>query len=475
MYKSILKQFHCFCIAAYFTFFGIANSENAAPAYLSSTEQNALGFAGWDGELNAWWDLGILEFSPTMKLPLRFNFNSAQDEIGNSVIGWNWWFPLVESTAMKVDEINIKIRMPGGLILKLRESNRVKGRFADSNGDWSGQISEKGVFNLVNTNDNTEFEFKNGHLKYIRFADGNELIWNYSKLNHPLSIGDHYGRVLLEISYNAQGQINKIEFRGKNGEQKLVNLKIGLVSNSSGTVIPLLSSINRVDGSKINFDYSLSEDFATMKIGDETLREKDVFRWDSRDGTLISSGGLDYKSNIYGNGKYLFIRSLEDKFFDSYSFNSATGEGILKNRDTIIVTRYVLSAGKSFNKISYYFEKSSEGESSTNNYYDSDGNLTREVINGTSIYYVRSIPDFEKTKLKGSDVVTLWPTEKIMMSAFSSKGSIKRSDGTSLYEFDFLYVDGVMRIEKIFSFEILDYLDENLTLHELINVAIRNQ
>lgn len=459
-------------IALLFLPFCIAKSEIATPTYLFTTEQNALGYAGWNGELNTWWNLGTLKISPTIALPVRLNFNSAQENIGASVVGWKWWFPLVESTAMKTDELNIRIRMPGGLVLKLAESSRIKNEFSDRNSEWLGKARENGDFHLRNQLDDTLLEFRKGHLSRIRLSDGSEIIWKYSASYQPLAIEDGEGKELLKLSYDTQGQLQKFEFNDEAGTLNQTQIGIHQITNNEGIQIPVLAKITKDDGSQIQFTYSFPDQESVIKIDFGGSRKNDAFHWMSDNGALISGGGLNYKATIDEGETFKFTRSKGTEFFDSYAFNPKTGEGILTTPEAIKTTRYIQTKGSAFNKISYYSEKRGDYESSTKKYYDAEGTLTKETTDGSNTYYLKSISDLNSIDLHDNDQAIFWPSPQIQMIAYSEKGTIKTAENQDLYGFDFHRAAGGLEIKNIFSFRKLNYLEENLTLTELIRLAI---
>lgn len=357
--------------------------ETAGPKSLTTTGMNALGFAGWNGEVNTWWDVGVVEISPNWKIPIRFNFNSAQEKVGNSILGWNWWMPLMESNVVKDSENHLFIHMPGGKRLDLWKSAQDPFLFKSPDHQWEGRVDDHGNFKVKNNLDGINLNFFKGKLMAIHLATGEGLEWDYDSLGKPKSIKDTKGNQLLRVNYDQMGFLEAIEFQGVGREKQSIRTKVDSIATKGGQPVPVLIALDASDNNTKTFRYeqdAVSLSLITDKQVGEELVPDDYFKWSLLDGKILQAEGMNYDITIKEDNLKRFSRSLPSGTPEVYTYDQKTGIATLVEDGKTVERAYINSNGPNFSKIRKVTRTSAGRKEVEKLSYAANGNLLRHTI-----------------------------------------------------------------------------------------------
>jgi hypothetical protein len=323
-------------------------------SYIFSPEPNGLSFADHYGKLSAWYSVGDLKLAEGVTLPLKFNFHSAQDKVGNSILGWNWWFPAVESSVVKKSERHVIAHMLGGSRLHLYKTAKDPNLYRSSNHAWTGYDDGKGNFRIVNTKEKWELDFRKGKLQRMKMPNEKELQWKYNIDVQPESIIDDEGGEVLRVEYDSPGKPSKIMFQG---DKKMETIELN-VGDPSEVGLPLpvmaLKSFNSPFEKVKEISYVINADndyiMNSKHAADSSCADKnEIYRWSSKDFLLKHAKGDIYKITPKGKGERVLIE-LKDKYGmkSSYYYDELTGISNLVIGDISVERRYILSKGLNF-------------------------------------------------------------------------------------------------------------------------------
>lgn len=360
-------------------------NEAVGPNDLTSTGQNALGYSGWNGEFNTWWDLGSLEVSPNLVIPIRFNFNSKQSSIGNSVLGLNWWAPLIESTVVKDKEDQVIARMPGGLSVYFFKSNNDPKCFRSRDHKWEGRVDNKGNFKVINQAEGVTMDFFKGQLKSTTLSTGEILTWDYDPAGKPLSIKNSSGFKLVSVTYGSSGFPERLEYQGIGQKTQTILTRIDNVFLGEDRVFPELVSLNAPENNTRGFKYELTSkdvlSFSALNQIDSDKQDEEKFAWGVSDGILISAKGETYKISKNADVLDMRIKTHPGGLEESYTYNYNTNVGVLNRNGQRIERYYIANAGPLFGK-----ERKATFSKLDNSYrieyirnYDVTGKLLRSI------------------------------------------------------------------------------------------------
>jgi hypothetical protein len=384
--------------------------ETTRNKYVFSSEPNGLGLADHYGKLSGWCNVGKLELSQGVNLPLKFNFHSSQDKVGSSILGWNWWFPAVESSVVKKSEDHIVAHMIGGSRLHLYKTAADTNVFRSSNHAWIGRDDGSGGFKIVNAKEGWKLDFSKGKLQGMKLPNGEELQWKYGVSGKPEAIIGNDGREILEVQYDLEGKPSEIIFQGVN-EQKKVELHVGSPSEV-GLPLPVmaLKRFNSPCEKVAEFTYQINGDKdylmkAKHLSGSSSSVKNRAFKWGSEDAIIKSAMGDTYTITPKGK-RPLLSKEGKDNKKSSYHYNTKTGVSEFITDGRTIIRQYILSAGVNKDKFRAVILKDKLGKVIDHSklYYNKNGNLIRTVSSVGESFPMKINPEKFQVSKKGGRI-----------------------------------------------------------------------
>ena len=359
--------------------------ETAGPKSLTTTGMNALGYAGWNGELNAWWDVGVLEVSPNLRLPIRFNFNSAQKKIGKSILGWNWWMPLMESNVVKDSENHVLLHLPGGKKFDLWKSTKDPTLFKSNDEKWEGRVDERGNFRATNATEGIALDFFRGRLDLLKLATGETLRWYYDPSGKPVTIEDGSGNQLLWVVYDSNGSPKTIEYSSYNGLTKKIETGIEKAISGANQTLPVLTRLESTENNTKAFEYNILDETAIsvteINETDEGTFQEVKYAWNVTSGNLTSIGDETYLITKLVNDSISFSRKIGNNKDETFTYDNLAGIATHTLNANTVQRQYIQIQGNSYGKCRKFVVKDQSNKriATENILYDSNGDVIRRV------------------------------------------------------------------------------------------------
>jgi len=346
--------------------------------------QNALGYAGWRGELNSWWDLGSFQAKHDLLLPIRINFNNAQTKVGNSVLGWNWWLPVLESTVVRVSEDHTIMNLIGGKTVDLWKSKRDPLIYRSPDLEWECKVNERGSFISRNKKDNFEITFLKGRIQSIAFSEREKLYWEYDNTNKPLFVKNELNEVILGLIYDQNGFPKRMNYKSEQGKDESIDFSVQELPVFPGKRIPALVAVDANENSTKAFRYERAGNVYSLvssKGVNGQLVPDNLYKWDISDGKILEAQEYVYKVNIVENTPYSFAKTKPDGACDTYTFDRQTGASRSTYADgTVIDRKYILTGGPNFYKEREFLKKNGDTLLKIAKNFDKNGEMLRRVV-----------------------------------------------------------------------------------------------
>jgi len=301
-------------------------------------------------------------------LPIRFQFSSRQDAIAESGFGHGWWFPVLESTATKVSERQIRVFLFTGGHLNL-----VKGPSEDKNQEnyftpdhnWLGVADESGRFTLTSADKLWKMGFQHGKLLEVKFPDGESLRWHYKGDDVTKVTSSELGD-LVDVRRNERNLISKVFFKGAPEvavDYDSFPLMIELLGAKVVSQLEPSASAFKMNGGErvMKCEWGVGEDGLMEMSIEDTIRDfvwsENDLKWDIGTGNVISDGESLYKiafERHLKNGRSLSVERVDPNgdVIDSWAHDarSMTTEVSSGSGHTILTTAIGVP-GPSFGKI----------------------------------------------------------------------------------------------------------------------------
>jgi len=355
---------------------------------------NRLGWADASGRLSIWvnggWEVGIGDGE---KLPLRFHFSSMQDRVGEGILGAGWWFPLLESTVVRVSEGVIRMTSLGGESIYLYAIAGKGGFYQSKNARWEAALDGHGGFEVTGIGGWT-YWYRDGRIQKVKSPLGKNLRWSYSLENGAESILDDDGQALISVRYGDIGngsreQLNRRLLREISvSDNPRISVAYGdfpIVSLLNGGVADLVPTARifevEKDGVKkrVGLDVELAEGnlYGLNYNSDfENSKKEENFIW-GVDGQLLSDSVSAYRVERTGSGASKLLRNFTSGRRESYLWDpksfceervDLTGGRRLKYRIATTGPAYCMvqktisfdSLGKKSSEVTY--SRNAEGE-----------------------------------------------------------------------------------------------------------------
>jgi len=350
---------------------------------LFSPEPNGLGYADHAGKLSAWWNLGELRLSDSLSLPLRINFHSNQDKVANSILGWNWWMPAVESTVAKEAENHVVVRMTGGHKLHLWKSMENPRLFRSPDLKWEGVADDRGGFRVSNVSEKIAMDFWKGRLQSMLLPDGEKISWSYDISGRPATIDDSRGRHLLSVAYDQQGFPEALRYVDRDGVDRDITMHVAPPGEADlPLLVPALESINAPGNRVRSFQYEHSDaenlTLSTRNAGQDAAA--DTFRWNATSGLLGSGNGVSYARSAAGQGATVLSRTFPDGRTESFRFGANGGGSEFSSGDVVRKLEYFSAPGTNHGLIKSSSKTENGSTETTKFFYDANSTLLRSDI-----------------------------------------------------------------------------------------------
>jgi hypothetical protein len=165
---------------------------------------NVLGAADVFGYLNHQVDLGKIDLTEEVSIPVRIDF-SSDPKRSPSMLGWGWRFPLLESRLYLENKKTVRLDAINGETYYLYEG-KASGVYELPAG---GMVAERGrradVFN-VTFDDGWSFDYSNGVLMRFTLPEGATFLLRQGHRRLVSGITDDRGRPLFEVRYDRSGK-----------------------------------------------------------------------------------------------------------------------------------------------------------------------------------------------------------------------------------------------------------------------------
>ena len=365
------------------------------PASLLEAEPNGLGYADHYGKLSSWWELGGVRVSPNCVLPIRINFHSAQDKVANSILGWNWWMPVMESTVVKINEQHVVVNTIGGSKLHLWKSVKDTSLYQSPDRKWSARVDQKGNFDIQEETGKCKMSYHKGRLQFIALPEGEQLNWKYDAAGHPLEISNAKAQPLFRLDYDDRGFPSGGEFAGSNGHREKISLH---VSNPSEIglpiIVPALTKLTVPTNKITGFLYEQNGKTGlklTAQYGSDLKDES--FEWDMQSG--IISKALEGKYAIEPRGVRPKISLFQPgESAQSYWYDASKGLAFSAYNNRTIERSYISTEGANFGRQRKVITKDGGDVIENANYhYDALGRLLMESSLSKRVTYIYAQPD----------------------------------------------------------------------------------
>jgi len=417
---------------------GLSAITAANPA-LTNPEPNALGYADHLGKLSAWWEVGGIQLSDDLTLPLRINFHSAQDKTGSSILGWNWWLPALESTVVKESEGHAVVRMIGGKRLHLWKSSSTPNTYFSPDKRWKGTDDGKGNFQLSNTSEKWILNFRKGRLGELTSPDGQLFSWNYLADGRPESIKTPDGHTLLKVDYSDKGIAEALLFTNGQGKQEKISLGIEplLVPNIP---VPLMALQDLVDakGEHTTFKYSdaleSTTEFSLQTITEGSTEPGTTLKWELASSLVKAVDETTYRIEQKGGKRPKISRLYPDKPHDSYWYDTSRGVAIIEEGKDSAERNYILVHGPNFGLQRKAVTKENGVVTDSIEYhYDTLGRLLAERSLKNTVRYVYGDLDsnFDQSTLPSTETIRrIGPDGKLLEELIGPRIRVSYANGT---------------------------------------------
>lgn len=366
------------------------------------------------GRLNTWWELGIIRLSDKVKIPLQINLNSIQSQVSDSMIGSNWWIPLLESSVVKQSEKKVVVRWIGGRSLNLYRSRTDSLLYTTKDNSWKGRLNQE-KFDLRHEKLGWSAQFQQGVLKELKLPDGEILTWNYDARSRRLrSIKNSEGKDICRLEFSEGNYLKYLEFVDpENNIGKIEALVKPTMRPGLEVLVPTLTELSSPGTNFQNCEFRLVNNGSTaLYVDDANDQNTRLFQWNNASGNLESVNNTNYLIEPQKNtsrpklteildGKIVRSYLYDTHLKKSYKFSSASNE-------TIIVS-YLMGVGVNHSKINKIASLDKNGKEVVKKsfFYDDIGRVLKSVNHelGTSLTY-----DYTNKLVRGNNLAgeILW-------------------------------------------------------------------
>ena len=382
-------------------------------AEIFDSQDNPLNYADHEGDLSAWYNLGRLQLSHDFILPIRCNFHSSQKKVAQSILGYNWWMPVVESSVTKLSENVVEARMIGGKSFSLFKVSSDPDEFISIDGNWTGVNNGNGDFDLKSKISKWELAFDKGKLKKMKTPSGRFLRWVYDSEGKVNSIVNDERTKILEIIYNHENSPIECLFLDEKLQKRSIELSVDKVINSGFTysilaLKKLVSPYEKID----KFNYTLNSmemNMSATHLPESTsTTHNELFKWTPNSGLTYANGDHYKVDKDKRGGMPLITKTNIESGEEKYFYDVSRGCSILWKNNIKFENHYHLGKGDTFGKVKKNLTYDDKGNliNSIKYFYDDNGRLMRSVHNDIDFLYGYSLEGvrFVKSKSKNGEL-----------------------------------------------------------------------
>ena len=284
-----------------------------------------IGNADWDGGLVLWVEVARVSLEDGTSLPLRVRFSSK--EMG-SLLGKNWWCPLLESTAILPKSHFIQYSTLGGGGGYLARRNQ----FVSDDGRTKATLDGN---QIEIDSEGWRYHYKDGKITDAKTPNGVSLLWKQEELSIRLELSD--GRCLLEMVRS--GDQVRITIPSQKSE-------FCLKQKHDKNGDPTGWTITFPDGRSEIMKLERSTDGVTRMTVEGSDGTRGTYRWKAETGDLVSDTDFTYERRPTDIGRDLLNRVDREGQTEWYYYDSDKGAATYKRQDgSRVVSWYDLRLG----------------------------------------------------------------------------------------------------------------------------------
>lgn len=375
----------------------------AAGANEMDKPSNTVGFANCFGELQFTGHLGTIRLSQNEVYDFYYQY-SSWDGANSPLLGQNFFVPLLESTLIDHDYF-IQVTTLGGSTDFLYRLPADPDSYVSYNGKSSAKRLGDDRFVRISP-DGFQFEYRAGRLTQFLTPKKTPVTLSYAEDGSCDGVRGAGGGAVVSISRPAESQV-RIETHAGRYEIKLQPYpdvpdpraeQLGIELKPRQTVAEILWP----DGARSTFDYEL--DLRSLRLRMNYAGSGVDLVWSIPGGEIMSAGAVQYSvgglsrnwdlsQERIAAGSYSIHRSYPDGSWKSFTQNEDTGMIEEETSDgSLIRTHRIKNRGPTFNyvkKRERQIEETGEFETFYRAYYDSEGNLLRQVRDGRLVHHIR--------------------------------------------------------------------------------------
>lgn len=397
------------------TLFVAAGLTNALPVASLAGEftkpNDTVGYADAFGNLKLTGHLGAVDLSRTEVYNFYFQYSSYSG-FESPFLGKGFFVPMLEATLIDHDHY-LEATTMGGSTVYLYRLPAEPDRFVSLNGKNSATKLQGDKY-IRETSEGFKFEYHEGRLERMQTPEGTQLIFEYE---------DDLCRTIRTSTGVVICSVNKIA-ADANSSFKTTRGKFDLEFQALPTAadepnLPpsyTLKKITWPSGAETEFGYTDLPDTGNIEM---TMRYQDDvmnFIWNKESEQLVSADNVEYRIAPLsrddaiassGNrparqaertvtGVYTIHRQFEDGSWESFTHDEDAGySDVEKSNGEIIRTHYINARGPVFNLVSKRerMQRNYDGMSAPEvlyeAFYDAEGNLLRQVMDGKITWHLR--------------------------------------------------------------------------------------
>lgn len=310
-----------------------------------------LGYTNYEGKINVWVSLGMVQLSNGTALPLNLKF-SSEPVRGKRSVGEFWECPLVESLVIPNSERSFRFVTPGGRTVFLRIDQNRKQEMMSGDRRYRGLQQSDSKISV--TGEGWTYTFNNGRLRTAQNDDGVVLEWNFNNDRFHSIVERGRGEV-LSFEYRADSAI-PVAIRLGNRRYELLHQSVPVVRDVMKQLVisgyaPTIEGIS-AGGKSWHFPIKLNDSMEySMDYQNDTGRRQ-TFVWRASDGQLLSDGEWTYRVAVQENKEPLVSRVNPAGQEESYIFDGSTGTSVHKTPDGIVTRKeYFGGYGPTYDKL----------------------------------------------------------------------------------------------------------------------------